>query len=497
MTGAMLLARFFEMKDQGDWDKGLKLWMKLVDENPTNAQIMGQAATYISWDVFRPQDKAISLLEKACELDPENTKWAARLGSLLLLGRQSFVPDERKATARKALGYLERASQLGGPEGCQKLRFARRGCFPCRGVGKGRDLRQQCPGATRCDKEGLRNFANLLHNTHVLLGRVALRDDNLELAKHHLLEAGKTPGSPVLNSYGPDMILARELLEKGEKETVLQYFELCRKFWKTGRERLDLWVKAVEEGKTPDFGPDMVERVAETPGVEEPTSATIQQRANSEEPGRLATSTDALWDAETGQETLTFKGHTSSVLSVAFSPDGRRIVSGSFDDKTLMWDAETGQEMLSLRGHTMTMILSVAFSPDGRRIVSGNLEKTLKVWNAETGQQTLTLKGHTDIVGDVAFSPDGRRIVSRDKTLKVWDAETGQQTLTLIGHTDIVTGRGVQPRRPADRQPQRRQDAQIVGCRDGPRDADSQSAHQSCLENGFQPGRPANRQRKR
>ena len=71
----------------------------------------------------------------------------------------------------------------------------------------------------------------------------------------------------------------------------------------------------------------------------------------------------------------------------------------------------------------------MAFSPDGRRIVSGSDDKTVKVWDAATGQETLTLKGHTGEVHSVAFSPDGRRIVSGsyDGTVKVWDASTGQE----------------------------------------------------------------------
>tara|TARA_B100001123_G_scaffold48600_2_gene49463 strand:- start:127 stop:3696 length:3570 start_codon:yes stop_codon:yes gene_type:complete len=146
-----------------------------------------------------------------------------------------------------------------------------------------------------------------------------------------------------------------------------------------------------------------------------------------------------VWDAETGKETLTLKGHTSIVQSVSFSANGKWIVSGS-DDKTLkIWNAQTGQEIRTLKGH-FDVVLSVNFSPDGKRIVSGSFDRTLKVWDAQTGQETLSLTGHSAIVSSVSFSPDGKRIVSGsfDRTLKVWDAQTGQETLTLKGHTSMV-----------------------------------------------------------
>ena len=76
-----------------------------------------------------------------------------------------------------------------------------------------------------------------------------------------------------------------------------------------------------------------------------------------------------------------------------------------------MWDADKGQEILTLKGHT-DMVISVAFSPDGKRIVSGSGDQTVKVWDADKGQEILTLKGHTAMVSSVAFSPDGKRIVS-------------------------------------------------------------------------------------
>ena len=76
-----------------------------------------------------------------------------------------------------------------------------------------------------------------------------------------------------------------------------------------------------------------------------------------------------------------------------------------------VWDAATGQEILTLKGHT-GRVTSVAFSPDGKRLASASRDQTVKVWDAATGQETLTLKGHTDSVYSVAFSPDGKRIAS-------------------------------------------------------------------------------------
>ena len=150
-----------------------------------------------------------------------------------------------------------------------------------------------------------------------------------------------------------------------------------------------------------------------------------------------------VWDAATGQEMLTLKGHTAGVSSVAISRDGTRIVSGSFDKTVKVWDAATGQEMLTLKGHTAG-VYSVAISRDGTRIVSGSgdlfnqAKPEVKVWDAATGQEMLSLKGHTRSVGSVAYSRDGTRIISGswDKTVKVWDAATGQEMLSLKGHTD-------------------------------------------------------------
>ncbi len=150
-----------------------------------------------------------------------------------------------------------------------------------------------------------------------------------------------------------------------------------------------------------------------------------------------------LWDASSGKQLgPPLLGHTSSVWSVAFSPDGRRIVSGSRDNSLRLWDASSGKQLgPPLQGHT-DEVNSVAFSPDGRRIVSGSDDRTLRLWDASSGKQLgPPLQGHTALVYSVAFSPDGRRIVSgsRDNSLRLWDASSGKQLgPPLQGHTRQV-----------------------------------------------------------
>jgi WD40 repeat protein/serine/threonine protein kinase len=176
------------------------------------------------------------------------------------------------------------------------------------------------------------------------------------------------------------------------------------------------------------------------------STALVHSVAWSPDGGRLASAsgdkTVKVWDAQTGQEALTLKGHTDAVFGVAWSPDGTRLASASMDQTVKIWDAQTEQEaLLTLKGHTRT-VAGVAWSPDGTRLASASDDYTVKVWDAKSGQEVLTFKRHTDGVAGVAWSPDGTRLASSsgDKTVKVWDAKTGQEALTLTGHTGGVRG---------------------------------------------------------
>jgi hypothetical protein len=101
------------------------------------------------------------------------------------------------------------------------------------------------------------DYGNAVHTANLVLGRIALAAGDVDEAKRLLLLAGKTPGSPSLDSFGPDMLFAKELLEKGEKAVVIQYFQLCSKFWKMDNGKLDEWKTEVQNDKIPEFGPNL------------------------------------------------------------------------------------------------------------------------------------------------------------------------------------------------------------------------------------------------
>ena len=142
-----------------------------------------------------------------------------------------------------------------------------------------------------------------------------------------------------------------------------------------------------------------------------------------------------LWDVATGECVKTFEVHTNYVYSVAFSPDGKYIASGSSDDTIKLWDVAIGECVNTFEGHT-DAVISVAFSPDGKYIASGSVDKTIKLWDVAKGECVKTFEGHANMVNSVAFSPDGGYIASGslDNTIKLWDVAKGECVKTFEGH---------------------------------------------------------------
>ncbi|MEH2171168.1 MAG: trypsin-like peptidase domain-containing protein [Nostoc sp.] len=145
-----------------------------------------------------------------------------------------------------------------------------------------------------------------------------------------------------------------------------------------------------------------------------------------------------IWNLSTGKVINTLKGHSSWIKSVAISPDGRTLASGSGDKTIKIWNLSTGKLINTLKGHSDS-IKSVAISPDGKILASGSDDKTIKIWNLSTGKLINTLKGHSDSIDSVAISPDGKILASGSwETIKIWNFTTGQKIRTLKSYSGSV-----------------------------------------------------------
>jgi WD40 repeat protein/serine/threonine protein kinase len=152
-----------------------------------------------------------------------------------------------------------------------------------------------------------------------------------------------------------------------------------------------------------------------------------------------------IWDLATGKSIRTFAGDSSTVWSVAFDSNGTRLATGTGFWRVMLWDLKTGQVIGSL-DHTAS-VWSVALSPDGQLIASGSGDKTTKMSDATTGRLIQNLPDHTDFVYSVAFTPDGKSLISasKDKKITVVDVATGGLLKTLEGHGDAVRAVAVSP----------------------------------------------------
>jgi WD40 repeat protein len=153
-----------------------------------------------------------------------------------------------------------------------------------------------------------------------------------------------------------------------------------------------------------------------------------------------------LWNLATGEQIRTLTGHSEWVYSVAISPDGKTLASGGEDKTIKLWNLATGEQIRTLTGHS-DWVFSIAISPDGKTLASGSRDKTIKLWNLATGEQIRTLTGHSTLINSVAISPDGKTLASGswDKTIKLWNLATGEQIYTLTGHSSYVNSVAISP----------------------------------------------------
>jgi hypothetical protein len=265
-------AGLLNLQEPAAYGRAKELWRRQCADQGSNAVVLGNAARFF---LVNDPPLAEKLLLEAQTVDPANPEWHELLAHVHTLLGQHGPAATRSNQARLALVELEMAEQIrtahGGLADDEEARFAallaRIHSLPNRAraacdAGQwafAREFAEECLALAASDElpEYFRNDGNAVHYSHIVLGRAALREGNVEQARQHLIAAGRTEGSPNLMSFGPNMSLAEELFEQGERQAVLDYLDLCAAFWDCGRDRLALWKEQINQGKTPVFGANL------------------------------------------------------------------------------------------------------------------------------------------------------------------------------------------------------------------------------------------------
>jgi WD40 repeat protein len=156
--------------------------------------------------------------------------------------------------------------------------------------------------------------------------------------------------------------------------------------------------------------------------------------------------TARIWIPETGKEIACFSGHSHYVTGAAFSPNGRRVVTGSADKTARVWDARNGKQIAVFAAHD-DAVTSAAFSPDGRHVVTGSKDNTARIWEAATGSEIAVFRGHDKGLNGAEFSADGKFLItaSDDGTARLWEVNAGKEMIVLAGHDGGLSGAAFSP----------------------------------------------------
>ena len=222
-------------------------WLHQLELDPRNVTLVRNAAAFFT---LTDSERSAGLLERAEGLSPSDPEWARELGHLHWREARRYPGGWDPGLAAQALADFERAYEL-------TAESDRGALMPELGMaafvtGDLEKARAYAEAMLESNPEGW-NHGNRIHFGNLVLGRIALADGDAEKAGQYLLAAGRTPGSPQLNSFGPDMALAKDLLERGQTQTVVRYLRACLEFWEMGQDRLENWIALIEAGRTPDF----------------------------------------------------------------------------------------------------------------------------------------------------------------------------------------------------------------------------------------------------
>jgi hypothetical protein len=254
----------------GDLRKDLNASLEIALENPAAPSSEAGQASREKLELIKLRHEVRELKEGMVESHAReraaNLRTVARLFLPASSGSGPFNirPEWRGMETHATNGYAQAMQALtSATNDYVKFLSMNRACRMSLAVGRTEDARRLATDMLVLDdnySRGVPENANgdVVHGGHIVLGTIAADEGRIEEAKKHLIAAGKTKGSPVLGSFGPNMSLAKDLLEKGEQQTVLEYFELCRKFWGLYGTELDKWTKDIHAGRIPDFGSSLL-----------------------------------------------------------------------------------------------------------------------------------------------------------------------------------------------------------------------------------------------
>lgn len=229
-----------------------RLWRRQVERGSGEPGILRNAAAALEDD---PQLQ-LELLTRGRELEPWNSDWAGRIGRWHL----RHAPGDGSASV--ALAAFEDARALASSDEQRSVYLAQlsRAAYLAGENDRAAAAAQELLGMAATLDESHWNRGNAVHRGHTILGLVALDAGAVGLAKNELAASAAVAGSPQLNSFGPNMSLARRLLLAGEDDAVLDYFDRCLTFWKSprAREKIARWTADIAAGELPDFGPHLV-----------------------------------------------------------------------------------------------------------------------------------------------------------------------------------------------------------------------------------------------
>lgn len=247
----MAFARIDAREYPDAYNEGKRLWLSAVSSRPGDLAILRNAGRYLS---SGDPSLAAELYKRGATIEPDTSDWRELLGGLYFSFSIGASSEERARLAREALTEYEAALTL------ERSTLGALGILI--EIATVAVLSENYERATEAAERLLADatdhvdtfeYGNAVHYAHIALGKVAMARNDSASAAEHLRAAGETPGSPQLNSFGPDFELASQLLAIGQRDAVVCYIDGCKKFWKSDASLLEKWALVIERGEVPDF----------------------------------------------------------------------------------------------------------------------------------------------------------------------------------------------------------------------------------------------------